>query len=218
VPGGEAAAYSSAIIVNGAGRRQYVQFLEKGVVGVDARTGQFLWRYDETSKGPANIPTPIGDGNYVYSTARSLGAAGLVRIKNTDSGVTAEQVYFERGLPSTIGGAVLVNGVLYGTTSQGLTAADFATGKVLWKEESLGAGSVLFAEGNLYVHAEDGAIALAEANAQAYREKGRFMPPGRPNHPRGAREMAWAYPVVANGRLYIRDLGVVWCYDVRASR
>ena len=218
VPGGEDAAYSSAIVVNGGGRKQYVQFLAKGVVGVDAKTGQFLWRYDQTSKGPANIPTPLAEGDLVYSTARSLTSGGLVRLKPAaDGGVSAEQVYFERGLPSAIGGAVKVGGTLYGTTGEGLVAADFQTGKVLWKNESVGAGSTLYADGRLYVHGEDGAVALVEASSEAYREKGRFTPPEKPAHPRGAREKSWAYPVVANGRLYLRDLGTVWCYDIRAA-
>src|SRR5213079_334576 len=75
VPGGDAAAYASAIVVEAAGRKQYVQFLGAGVVGVDAKTGQFLWRYDQTSKGPANIATPVALGEYVYNTnARRFGA------------------------------------------------------------------------------------------------------------------------------------------------
>src|SRR5205085_5836736 len=76
VPGGDAAAYASAIVVEAAGRKQYVQFLAAGVVGVDAKTGQFLWRYDATSKGPANIATPVALGEYVYNTnSRRFGAA-----------------------------------------------------------------------------------------------------------------------------------------------
>jgi len=216
IPGGEAAGYSSAIIVNGASRKQYVQFLSKGVVGVDAKTGAMLWRYDQTSKGPANIPTPVGSGDYVYSTARSMTAGGLVRLQaKPDGGVAAEQVYFERGLPSAIGGAIKLGDILYGTTGEGLVAAEFLTGKVRWTNPSVAPGSVLYAEGHLYVWGEDGDAALIEATPEAYREKGRFTPPGKPEHPRGAREKSWAYPVVANGRLYLRDLGVMWCYDVR---
>ena len=60
-------------------------------------------------------------------------------------------------------------------------------------------------------------LALVEATTEGYRERGRFTPPNKPEHPRGPREAAWAHPVVANGRLYIRDLGTLWCYDVRAS-
>ena len=216
IPGGESAGYSSAIIVNGGGRKQYVQFLSKGVVGVDAKTGAMLWRYDQTSKGPANIPTPVGGDGYVYSTARSMTAGGLVKLSaKPDGGVTAEQVYFERGLPSAIGGSVRVGEYLYGTTGEGLVAAEFLTGKIRWTNASVGAGAVLFAQGHLYVYGEDGPAALVEATPEAYREKGRFTPPGKPAHPRGAREKSWAYPVLANGRLYLRDLGKLWCYDVR---
>ncbi len=213
IPGGEAAAYASVVPLTAGGRKQYVQFLAKGVVGVDAKSGEFLWRYDDTSKGPANIPTSLVHGDSIYTTARSIGAAALVRVE----GASAKQVYFERGLPSTIGGAVLWKGTLYGTTNEGLVAADFSTGKLLWKDETLGAGSVLYAENRLYVHCEDGDVALVEASPDAFRQHGRFTPPDQPKHPRGAREKAWAYPVVAGGRLYIRDLGTLWCYDVRGK-
>jgi hypothetical protein len=55
---------------------------------------------------------------------------------------------------------------------------------------------------------------LVEASPAGFREHGRFAPPNPPEHLRGPREMAWAYPVVANGRLYIRDLGTLWSYDI----
>lgn len=217
VPGGEPAAYASAIAINAAGRKQYVQFLDKGVVGVDAKTGAFLWRYDKTSTGPANAATPVSDGNYVYSTnARRFGGA-LVQLNASGNGVNAEEVYFERDAPNTLGGQVLSSGVLYGTNSKGLAAADFLTGKLKWQSDADGPGSVLLADGLLFVHSESGEMSLVEATAAAYKEKGRFTPPNPPKHTR-QREMAWAYPVVANGRLYIRDLGALWCYDIRSAR
>ena len=217
VPGGEPAAYASTIVVNAAGRKQYVQFLDKGVVGVDAETGQFLWRYDGTASGPANATTPIAHDGHVYSGNSRRFGAGLVRLKPESGGVAAEQVYFSRTAPNTMGGQVLLDGVLYGTNGEGLTAADFETGEPRWQETEGGPGSVLYADGMLYVHYESGDVALVEATPEAYRERGRFAPPNQPAHPRGDREMAWAYPVVANGRLYIRDLGSLWCYDVAAK-
>lgn len=216
VPGGDAAAYASAIATEAAGRRQYVQFLDKGVVGVDAKTGAFLWRYDKTSTGPANIPTPVAQDGYVYSANARRFGGGLVQLHATANGVSAEEVYFERGVPNTLGGQVLLDGVLYGTTSEGMVAADFKTGKVRWQAEAVGPGSVLLADGRFYVHGENGEMALVEATPEAYREKGRFTPPDPPKHER-QREMAWAYPVVANGRLYVRDLGTLWCFDVRGK-
>ncbi len=213
VPGGDVAAYASAIAIDAAGRRQYVQFLDKGVVGVDAKTGKFLWRYAKTSTGPANIPTPVSEGAYVYSSNARRFGGGLVQLHATGDGVSAEEVYFERDVPNTLGGQVLWKGVLYGTNPKGLAASDFKTGKILWQEDSLGPASVLYAAGLLFIHTENGEITLAEASPEGYREKGRFTPPNRPAHTRN-REMAWSYPVVAAGRLYIRDQDRLWCYVI----
>ena len=213
VPGGDPAGYASAIVIQAAGFKQYVQFLDKGVVGMDAHTGRFLWRYAEPGKGPANMPTPIARDGYVYATAARVGG-GMVRLKPEANGVAAEQVYYTRGLPYSVGGAVLLGDYLYGTTSEGLVAAEFVTGKVKWQAEGIGSGSIVYADGRLYVHGENGDVALVQATPEGYRETGRFTPPDQPKH-RDAMEKAWAYPVVANGRLYIRDLGTLWCYDIK---
>ena len=213
LPEADQAAYASPIVVNAAGVKQYVQFLQKGLVGVDAATGNFLWRYTKTAEGsPANIPTPIAQGDLVYSSAGRSGG-GLVKIKNEGTSVTAEQVYFQQKLPTSIGGAVNLDGVLYGTTGQGLVCADFATGEPRWQERGVGPGAVCYADGRLYIHTEDDAVVLVEPAAEEFRERGRFTLPQQPER---GRSKAWAYPVVANGRLYIRDLGSLWCYDVKA--
>ena len=220
VPGGDPAGYASAIAVQAAGRKQYVQFLPKGIVGVDAKTGQFLWRYAEVAKGPAQYFTPVARDGYVYGGALGVGG-GLVRLKSDQGGVAAEQVYFTRGLPNGIGGAVLVGEYLYGTeVGQALVAVEFTTGKVKWQAKSFGWSSLASADGLLYVHGVNGEIALVEATPEAFREKGRFTPPAQPQHGQGGPfpEMAFAYPVIANGRLYIRDLGTLWAYDIKASR
>jgi len=224
IPGGEPAGYASAIVVQGGGRKQYVQLLTKGIVGVDAKTGQFLWRYAEVAKGPAQYFTPIAHREYVYGGALGVGG-GMVRLKADGSGVAAEQVYFTRGLPNGIGGAVVVGDYLYGTEIAGgeLVAIEFATGKIQWKAESIGRVSIAYADGNLYLHGVNGDFALAEASPAGYREKGRFTPPNPPKRQtvEGFPElssMSFAYPVIANGRLYIRDLGTLWAYDLKAGR
>src|SRR6185503_15214993 len=86
VPGGDEAGYASAIVVQGGGRKQYVQLLSKGLVGVDAKTGQFLWRYKEVAKGPAQYFTPVGRDGYVYCGALGVGG-GTVRLKVDQAGV-----------------------------------------------------------------------------------------------------------------------------------
>jgi outer membrane protein assembly factor BamB len=220
VPGGDPAGYASAIIVQGGGRKQYVQLLSKGIVGVDAKSGQFLWRYKEAAKGPAQYFTPVAREGYVYGGALGVGG-GLVRLKPDGVGVAAEQVYFERGLPNGIGGAVLVGDYLYGTeVGQKLVAAEFNTGKVKWQAPDFGWASLAYADGHLYIHLVNGDFVLAEATPEGYREKGRFTPPNQPKHKQAGQfaEMSFAYPVIANGRLYIRDLGTLWAYDIKAGR
>ncbi|MGH9907380.1 MAG: hypothetical protein ACRD8U_17565 [Pyrinomonadaceae bacterium] len=185
-----------------------------------AKTGQFLWRYKEAAKGPAQYFTPVARNEYVYGGALGVGG-GLIGLKLDSGGVVAEQVYFVRGLPNGIGGAVLVGDYLYGTeAAQKLVAVEFTTGKVKWQTENFGWASVASADGHLYLHLLNGDMALVEATPEGYREKGRFTPPAQPKHKQLGQfpEMAFAYPVIANGRLYIRDLGTLWAYDIKASR
>ena len=189
--------------------------LAVGLVGVDAKSGKFLWRYDKTAQGsPANIPTPVADDAYVYSGAGRSGG-GLIKLKAKDDGFEVEQIYFTPKLPTSIGGAVKVGDYLYGTTGSGLVCAEFTTGNIKWQEKSVGAASLCYADGNLYLHGENGEVALVEAKSDAYKEKGRFTPPESPDR---GHSKAWAYPVVANGRLYIRDLTSLWCYDIKGQR
>ena len=220
VPGGDPAGYASAVVVQGGGRKQYVQLLTKGLVGVDAKTGQFLWRYAEAAKGPAQYFTPVTRGEYVYGGALGVGGA-LVRLKPEGNGVAAEQVYFTRGLPNGIGGAVLIGDYLYGTEPmQKLVAVEFTTGKVKWAADNFGWASIASADGLLYCHFINGDIALVEATPEAFREKGRFSPPNQPKKKQVGQfpEGAFAYPVIANGRLYIRDLGTMWAYDIKTAQ
>lgn len=220
VPGADQAGYASAIVVTAAGRKQYVQFLNNGIVGVDAKSGQFLWLYKEVVKGPAQVFTPVARGEYVYGGALSIGG-GAVRLKADKGGVIAEQVYFERGLPNGFGGAVLVGDTLYGATVAGeeLVGADFITGKLKWKAENLGKSSIAYADDRLYVHRWNGDLLLLEVSTEGYREKGRFTPPGKPKVKQGEYpDTAYSYPAISNGRLFIRDSETLWAYDIRAVR
>ena len=217
LPEGDEAAYASAIVLQTDAGRQYVQLLQKGLVGVEAKTGKFLWRYGKpVSRYGANIPTPLASDGYVYTAAAGTGG-GLIKLKIGDGKVEPEQVYFEAKFPTAIGGAVKVGNFLYGTAGKALLCVEFASGQVKWEERALGAASLCYADGRLYLHGENGDLALVEPTPESYREKGRFTPSDQPTHP-NQMERAWAYPVVANGQLYIRDHGRLWCYDVRAAR
>ena len=215
VPGGEQAAYTSALAIEVGGVRQYIQMLQKGLVGVEAKTGKLLWRYDRTAKGsPAVIPTPVADGDFIYSAGARSGGGG-VRLKADGGTFEAEQAYYSPKLPTSVGGVVKVGEYLYGTSAGALLCLEFTTGNVKWDDRSISPASLCYADKRLYLHGENGEVALVEATPEAYREKGRFKPTDPPD--RGASK-AWVYPVIANARLYIRDLGTLWCYDVKAVK
>src|SRR5205814_1353481 len=118
---------------------------------------------------------------------------------------------FSKKLPNAIGGSVKVGDYLYGTGGVTLYCVDFKTGAVKWEERSIAPASIVCADGRLYLHGENGDLSLVEANPAAYHELGRFTPPDQPER-KGSH--AWAYPALANGMLYVRDLGCLWCYDV----
>jgi outer membrane protein assembly factor BamB len=219
--GGGGAAYSSAIAVDFEGQRQYVQFTARALIGVDARTGKFLWRYDKpTNRNAINITTPLyaGDGLVFASSAYGAGG-GLVKLtKTADGAVKADEVWFTKDMQNHHGGAVVVDGALYGAHggNEGgfLACLDFKTGKVLWDqraERKAPKGSVAFADGRLYYRTEDGAMLLVEPSPKQYVERGRFEQPDRSDAP------AWSHPVLANGKLYLRDQDVLLCYDVKAK-
>jgi outer membrane protein assembly factor BamB len=146
----------------------------------------------------------------------------LVQLKPSGGGIEAAEIYLSSKLPTAIGGAIELNGYLYGTNTGSLICADFATGEIKWQDgSSIKVGSLLYADGRLYWHGQEtGEVALVEATPDAYREKGKFTPPEMPTRRSADEKMtgkAWAYPVVANGRLYIRDWNCLWCYDVQAK-
>ncbi len=214
IPGETQAGYSSTIVAEIGGVRQYVHYLLKGVAGIEAKTGKFLWRYDKSidTRFQVHAATPIASGNTVY-TAAAMGG-GLAQIRNAGGTYAVDSVYATRKLPNALGGAVKVGNYLYGTTNVALLCMEYSTGKVVWEDRSVGAASLCYADGRLYVRGENGEVALVEATPEGYRELGRFTPPDPPA--RGEAK-AWCYPAIANGKLYIRDLGTLWVYDIRGS-
>jgi len=204
------AAYSSCIVADVQGVRTIMALTSGAGVGVRANDGKLMWRYTKVSNRTANIATPVFFNNKVfYTTAYDTGSA-LLRLRSEYGWVKAEEQYFSPGMMNHHGGVILVNGFLYGFSNAILTCMEFETGKVRWRHRSVGKGSLTYADGNLYLLSEDNKVGLAEANPSAYLEKGRFEieDQGWPS---------WAHPVVCEGKLYIRNQGVLACYNVRAK-
>lgn len=216
------AGYSSSIAIDFEGQRQYVQFTSKGVLGVAAADGKLLWRYDRPANGMGiNISTPFYHEGRVFAASAYGAGGGVVKLtKEANGTIKAEEAWFSRNMENHHGGVVLIDGTLYGANGGnggGYPAAlDFQTGDVLWNERDadkrrLRKGSVAVADGRIYYRTEEGAIVLIEPSRKEYLERGRFEQPDRTRLP------AWAHPVVANGKLYIRDQDKLYCYDVKAK-
>jgi outer membrane protein assembly factor BamB len=207
------AGHASAIVARAGKRKLYVQFIGPGVIGVDAQTGKLLFWY-RGNVGGVSANTPIYHDGYVFTTAGGLGTSGgdaLLRLMETAGGVEAREVYLRHNLMTFHGGVVRVGEYLYGTGKGGLACLEFRTGEVKWHHRSVGEGSLLAAEGRLYLRGTQGQMALVEASPEGYREKGRFRQPER------SRFATFAHPVVANGRLYLRDDDLLLCYDIAAK-
>ena len=204
------AGYASPIVADVQGVRSYMTFTAGAGVGVRASDGKLMWQYDRAANGTANITTPLFFDNKVFFSSGYGTGAGLVQLSAQNGSVSANEIYFTREMKNHHGGVVLVNGYLYGFDETILTCLEFATGKRMWRDRSVGKGAVTYADGHLYLLSEGNVMGLAEASPSGYVEKGRFNIPDK-GYP------SWAHPVVSDGRLYVRNQDSVIAYDVKAK-
>ena len=212
--GTSGAAYASAIAVDFEGVRQYVQLTATTLVGVAASDGKLLWRYDRASNTHRiNCSTPVYHDGMVYAASAYDAGGGAVRLIKDDQGdIMAEEAFFQAKMKNHHGGMIIIDGCLYGAAGGNrggfLVCLDAQSGEELWSEREAPKGSLLLADGRLYLRTEAGEMVLIEPNREQYIEHGRFEQPDRSEEP------AWTHPVIANGKLYVRDQDVLLCYDV----
>ncbi len=222
--GKDGAGFSSIVVTEAAGVRQYVQFVGRGLIGIDTRHGQVLWTHNELANDIANIPTPIVDHEYVFAAnGYSAGSVLLKLSPNTilsdkDSSVKVEEVYALTAsqFQNHHGGVVKVGDYLFGGhgNNNGLpTCLDFRSGRLLWKRRGPGVGSaaVIYADGRLYFRYQNGVVALLEADDKGFQVRGTLEIPG-------AGSDSWAHPVIANGALYLREQDHLWAYQVSSLK
>jgi outer membrane protein assembly factor BamB len=216
------AGYASAIAIECEGVRQYVQLTANALVGVAASDGKFLWRYDKpANRNGINCSSPIYvDGTVFAASAYGAGGGRAKLVKDGSGGFRAEEMWFSKEMENQHGGMLVTDGCLYGANggNEGgyLICLDFNTGEILWNEDDrdkrrVKKGSLAMAGGRIYYRTEEGIVLLIEPNRERYIERGRFEQPDRTSKP------AWSHPVIANGKLYIRDQDILFCYDVKAN-
>lgn len=208
----EGAQYSSPIVVQHAGKKQYIQRTMKALVGIDAKSGDVLWKTDFPGR-TAMIPTPIYHDGRVY-IAGGYGT-GCKQIAVDDAN-NVKVTFENKTMKNHHGGVILVGDHLYGySDGAGWVCQDWKTGEMVWNDKSLGKGAIACADGMLYLVEEgSGKVALIEATPDGYKESGRFTlsPQTEQRSPSGK---IWVHPVIANGKMYLRDQEIVYCYDIK---
>jgi outer membrane protein assembly factor BamB len=210
--------YSSIVISNAGGVKQYVRLLGRGVIGVRASDGQFLWGYNRVANSTANISTPLVRDNFVFaSTGYQTGGALLEIVPQGAGGATARERYFleARTFQNHHGGMLLIGDHVYAGTGHRMgipICFEFLTGKVAWggniRNAGQGSAALTAADGHVYFRYENGVMLLIEATPVGYRETGTFEIPN-------VTQPSWSHPVVAGGRLYLREQDTLNVYDIR---
>lgn len=207
------AEYSSIIVAEISGVKQYVQLTGESVVGIAPADGKLLWRAPRKGK-TATIPTPICRDNMVYVSSGYGVGCNLFQIVSEGGTFKATEVYANKTMVNHHGGVILIGNYLYGfSDGNGWVCQEFKTGRQVWSDKGVGKGAIAYADGHLYLRSEGGkgTVALIEATPDGYREKGRFDQPDRSS------QNSWPHPVIAGGRLYLRDQDVLLCYDVKGK-
>ena len=219
--GKEGAGFSSVVVTEAAGVRQYVQLIGRGLVGIAASDGRFLWGYNPIANDFANIPTPIVHREFVFAANGYTAGSVLLKLvpdlgsNGERPGVKTEVVYALSGsqFQNHHGGILRVGDFIYAGhgNNNGLpTCLELETGRIVWKRRGPGVGSaaIVYADGQLIFRYQNGVVALIEASEKGYQLNGTFEIPG-------AGGDSWSHPVVANGLLYLREQDVLRAYELR---
>jgi outer membrane protein assembly factor BamB len=214
------AGYSSCVITTVGGVRVYVQQTMESGVGIAADTGRLLFKVGEIGRRTAVIPTPVVDGEGVFFTAGYGAGCEYFKLSAAGDGVTAEKVYSRNSVVANHhGGVVEVGGKLYGhSDSKGWVCFDYKTGpdEPVWANKGPGKGSVAFADGYCYAYGErTGELVRFLASPDGWKEAGKFTIPATSQQRKGTQGLIWPHPVIANGKLYLRDYELLFVYDVK---
>lgn len=231
------ASYTSAIATTIRGVRQYVQFtggveistglLMKSppqVVGIDPATGTVLWRHkiNYTTAGIINTPTAIGD--VVYASCGYGAGCTMLRIDKTADGWKPVDITTADARKTMVcyhGGIVPAGDRVFGYSDVGgWVCQSIPSGDVRWSQQrGIGAGSVIRVGARLLILTTDGLAALTEPNEDGWKVRGEFrLPQISKIRKANGNIKVCTHPVVADGRLYIRDQELLHCYDLRGGR
>jgi len=212
---GVQAGYASPRLVEYQGLRIIIALMLKAMVGVNADTGELLWKVEHVSLFDENVLTPVyHDGQVFVSSLASGSVKWKIHVDGQKASV--EELWRSKEMDNHHDGVILVGGHLYGSTAilnKGQwICLDWETGEKKYADKGVGKGSVTYADGMLYTLSEFGRVGLVQPAPGSHRLICQFSLPEQ------GEGKSWAHPVVCGGRLYIRHGDFLYAYDVRAER
>lgn len=221
------AAYGSPAVGTIDGVKQYLYGSEKAMYSFAAKDGSLLWKRDH--KGPtedAPTPSPVVLGNRVYYNFGYEPHAALIEVSGKGGKWTTKDVWASETIGSRQGGTVIVDGHIYGFHENARwMCQELETGKIVWGESGrqlLKAGTVIAADGKLFVVEEDMRkpgqattyVSLLNASPDGMKVLSQFMLPGQ-SKTRKPSAKVWTHPSLSEGKLYVRDNELLYCYEVK---
>ncbi len=205
---GKTSGYCSPCLVQHGKRRLLLTMTGESVVGVDADTGEYLWRNSHVTDYVVNANTPLYHNGFIY-TVSGYGTGGQM-FELSEDGTSVKRVWSQKKLDSQMGAVVLVDGYIYGSghNGRGWHCLDWKTGKVQYTARKIGnKGAIIFSDGMMYCYSENGDVGLVKPNSQKFEVVSSFrIKKGSGEH--------WAHPVIKDGRLYIRHGDALMVYHI----
>ncbi|GMW03489.1 MAG: hypothetical protein AMXMBFR84_46230 [Candidatus Hydrogenedentota bacterium] len=202
-------AYCSPIYVEKGGQPLLITLTDIHLVGVDPRDCGVVWStpFDENEELQNHSVSPIYVDGHIYVTSAHRTGGTLFTL--AESGKSVTQGWSDETLCTLHGGVVAVNGFIYGSSNLGKwVCVDIRNGQIMYEQDGVGKGSIIYANGMLYCYGEKGDFALVEAIPDSFRVVSQFkIREGKGPH--------WAHPVIAGGRLYIRQNGTISAYQIK---
>ncbi len=216
------ALYVTPTVATIGGVKQYITMTQPGLTAVSADKGEVLWTWRPDDPLPDVLcPSPIVKGDLVYATYSGDGGSGhaILEIKGAGKKFTSTVVSAEKkAIGNAQGGVVLIDKHVYGYhEARGCMCQDLVTGKVVWGrtgKQDVKVGSIVAADGKLYVLGEEGTVAMIEASPKKYNLLGTFELPVRAKVRKPSGKV-WSHPSLSDGKLYLRDQELVFCYEIK---
>jgi len=201
--GSDGAGYATPVKATILGREQYVVFAGKALIGVDAASGQLLWRYPWETEYDVNAATPLVSGDAVFITSGYGHGCAMIQIDQSGPVL----IYENKVIVAQFSSPVYYNSYIFGNSDPGLLVClDPRTGQAAWKQQGFGKGGLVIVDGTIIaMDGNNGYVVMVEATSGRYHELGRIQP---------LTGESWTAPIIANGKLIVRNKQALCCLNL----